>query len=384
MQPASPKGRGARKLSAAVSVLVVACVAATQASGSGGGGVATGEPPKLKAVICLEQCAGIRTAAVGSVIRLDGKNLEGVDEVRLAGDGGRVLVRPREVDAGSVEAKVPEGAVSGTVKVKAYGSEAETPRDEPLKVVAKDQIPAAGEFQLTSAEATPRKTFYDGVAAPTLTYLFQGGAATDVRIEVIDRDTREVVRTWVDEGAQPNTRNSARWNGRTDGGGLAANGEYAFRIGNASGGALKATADSRFGYYKFRFPLTAKHSYGDGFGAGRGHQGQDVFAKCGATMRAARGGRVQWNKTHSAAGNYLVIDGKGTQTDFMYAHLKRRSPLQRGDRVRTGQKIGLVGETGNASGCHLHFEAWSGPGWYEGGRALSSVSTLLKTWDRWS
>ncbi len=384
MQPASPKGRGARKLSAAVSVLVVACVAATQASGSGGGGVATGEPPKLKAVICLEHCAGIRTAAVGSVIRLDGKNLEGVDEVRLAGDGGRVLVRPREVDAGSVEAKVPEGAVSGTVKVKAYGSEAETPRDEPLKVVAKDQIPAAGEFQLTSAEATPRKTFYDGVAAPTLTYLFQGGAATDVRIEVIDRDTREVVRTWVDEGAQPNTRNSARWNGRTDGGGLAANGEYAFRIGNASGGALKATADSRFGYYKFRFPLTAKHSYGDGFGAGRGHQGQDVFAKCGATMRAARGGRVQWNKTHSAAGNYLVIDGKGTQTDFMYAHLKRRSPLQRGDRVRTGQKIGLVGETGNASGCHLHFEAWSGPGWYEGGRALSSVSTLLKTWDRWS
>ena len=205
---------------------------------------------------------------------------------------------------------MPEGAVSGTVKVKAYGSEAETPRDEPLKVVAKDQIPAAGEFQLTSAEATPRTTFYDGVAAPTVTYLFQGGAATDVRIEVIDRDTREVVRTWVDEGAQPNTRNSARWNGRTDGGGLAANGEYAFRIGNASGGGLKATADSRFGYYKFRFPLTAKHSYGDGFGAGRGHQGQDVFAKCGATMRAARGGRVQWNKTHSAAGNYLVIDGK--------------------------------------------------------------------------
>jgi murein DD-endopeptidase MepM/ murein hydrolase activator NlpD len=384
MQPATPKGRGARKLSAAVVVLVVACVTATGASGSGGGGVATGEPPKLNAVTCLEQCAGIRTAAVGSVIRLDGKNLDGVDEVRLAGDGGRVLVKPREVDAGSVEAKVPEGAVSGTVKVRAYGSEAETPRDAPLKVVAKDQIPAAGEFRLTLAEATPRTTFYDGIAAPTLTYLFQGGAATDVRIAVIDRDTREVVRTWIDEGAQPNTRNSARWNGRTDGGALAANGEYAFRIGNASGGGMKATADSRFGYYKFRFPLTAKHSYGDGYGAGRGHQGQDVFAKCGATMRAARGGRVQWNKTHSAAGNYLVIDGKGTQTDFMYAHLKRRSPLQRGDRVRTGQKIGLVGETGNASGCHLHFEAWSGPGWYEGGHALSSVSTLLKAWDRWS
>ena len=121
---------------------------------------------------------------------------------------------------------------------------------------------------------------------------------------------------------QPSTRNSPRWNGRTDDGALAANGEYKFRIGSASGGGLETTANSRFGYYKFRFPLTAKHGYGDGYGAGRGHQGQDVFAKCGATLRAARGGRVQWNKTHSAAGNYLVIDGKGTRTDFMYAHLQ--------------------------------------------------------------
>ena len=254
MQPATPRGRGARKLSAAVAGLAIACTAATQASGSGGGGVATGDPPKLTGVVCLEQCAGVRTAAVGSVIRLDGSDLEGVDAVRLAGNGARVEVNPRKVRAGSVEAKVPEGAVSGTVKVKAYGSQAETPRNQPLEVVAKDQIPAAGDFKLTSAEATPRTTFYDGVAAPTVTYLFQGGAATDVRIEVIDRDTREVVRTWVDEDAQPSTRNSARWNGRTDDGALAANGEYKFRIGSASGGGLETTANSRFGYYKFRFP----------------------------------------------------------------------------------------------------------------------------------
>ena len=165
---------------------------------------------------------------------------------------------------------------------------------------------------------------------------------------------------------------------------MAPNGEYRFRIGSAAGGGVEATADTRFGYYKYRFPIAGRHSFGDGYGAGRGHQGQDVFAKCGTTLRAARGGRVQWNKVHSAAGNYLVIDGKGTRTDFMYAHLRRRSPLQKGDRVRTGQRIGQVGESGNASGCHLHFEVWSGPGWYEGGHALPSVTSMLKAWDRWS
>jgi len=360
------------------------CAVAGQASGSGGGGVQASDPPKLDRVLCIERCAGERTAAVGSTVRLEGRHLDQVGSVRFAAEDGRVEARARRANPASVQAKVPRGAVTGTVKVDAYGSQAETPGDEPLRIVPESQIPAGGEFKLTSAQATPAKTFYDGATAPTVTYLFQGSKATDVRIEVVDRESKEVVRTWVDEGAEPNSRNSARWDGRSGEGSPAPNGKYKFKIGSATGGGLETTADSRFGYYKFRFPLAARHSYGDGFGAGRGHQGQDVFARCGTTLRAARGGRVQWNKTHAAAGNYLVIDGKGTKTDFMYAHMKRRSPLQRGERVRTGQKIGLVGDTGNASGCHLHFEVWSGPGWYEGGSALPSVGRLLKTWDRWS
>ena len=48
------------------------------------------------------------------------------------------------------------------------------------------------------------------------------------------------------------------------------------------------------------------------FGGGRGHQGQDVFARCGTPLVAARGGRRKFKRYHSRAGNYLVIDGDGT------------------------------------------------------------------------
>ncbi len=76
---------------------------------------------------------------------------------------------------------------------------------------------------------------------------------------------------------------------------------------------------------------------------------------------------MQYQGSQSAAGNYIVIDGKGTGHDYVYMHLKKPSPLKEGDKVKTGEKIGVVGETGDATGCHLHFEEWCAPGWYEGG-----------------
>jgi murein DD-endopeptidase MepM/ murein hydrolase activator NlpD len=65
-------------------------------------------------------------------------------------------------------------------------------------------------------------------------------------------------------------------------------------------------------------------------------------------------------------------------------HLRGKARVAGDDRVRTGQRIGEVGESGNASGCHLHFELWSSPGWYEGGHFLRSVTRQMKRWDRWS
>jgi murein DD-endopeptidase MepM/ murein hydrolase activator NlpD len=42
-----------------------------------------------------------------------------------------------------------------------------------------------------------------------------------------------------------------------------------------------------------------------------------------------------------------------------------------------------VGESGNASGCHLHYEMWSPPGWYEGGTFMDPAP-YLKAWDKYS
>jgi murein DD-endopeptidase MepM/ murein hydrolase activator NlpD len=130
------------------------------------------------------------------------------------------------------------------------------------------------------------------------------------------------------------------------------------------------------------FPVPSKHSYGDGVGAGRGHQGQDVFTDCGKRALAARGGQVQDRGNHYAAGHYLVVDGRTTRVDYVYMHLRGNGLARQGERIGRGERIGKVGQSGNAVGCHLHFEMWSRPGYYEGGHFMRSVTKHLRRWDR--
>jgi len=133
------------------------------------------------------------------------------------------------------------------------------------------------------------------------------------------------------------------------------------------------------------FPLPSKHTYGDGIGAGRGHDGQDLFAPCGRKLVAAHNGRVQMAQFDSSGyGNILVLDVKGSGVDLLYAHMKKQAVARVGQRVNAGEKVGEVGQTGNASGCHLHFEMHTAPGFWEGGRPMRKVTEYLKKWDRYS
>jgi hypothetical protein len=258
--------------------------------------------------------------------------------------------------------------------------------------------PSAGTISLVAGATSPRKSFYFGYRYPRLSYTIASTQAeNDLQIDVVN-SAGEVVKTFYRENVAPDVESKIRWDGTTNEGRPARNGRYSFRISPQSPtatapAARKASSSTTlslaFAFYGYAFPILGNHEYGMSagrFGAGRSghtHQGQDVMAACGTPLVAARGGVVQYSGYQGAAGNYVVIDGRGTGNDFMYAHLAEPSPLATGDTVRTGQPIGVVGETGDAQGCHLHFEMWAAPGWYEGGSPFDPLGYLEK-WDAYS
>lgn len=87
-----------------------------------------------------------------------------------------------------------------------------------------------------------------------------------------------------------------------------------------------------------------------------GHQALDIASRTGAAVKAADGGFVTvagggWNGGY---GNHVIIDhGNGFVT--LYAHLNTIF-VKAGETVGAGQQVGTVGNTGNSTGPHLHFE----------------------------
>ncbi len=92
----------------------------------------------------------------------------------------------------------------------------------------------------------------------------------------------------------------------------------------------------------------------------------DISNSCGTPVVAAAEGLVipdesipdtsdGWNGGY---GNFVLIEHPfGDNVRTRYAHLEKAS-VQIGDYVKQGQVIGLMGETGDATGCHVHFEVY--------------------------
>ena len=121
------------------------------------------------------------------------------------------------------------------------------------------------------------------------------------------------------------------------------------------------------------FPVQGSFTYGDRFGVKRGtatHRGQDILAASGTPVVTPRAGVVSWRAYQAqGAGNYVVIDADDGR-DFVFMHLLDGSvTVEKEATVSAGQLIGQVGQTGDATAPHLHFEIWPN-GWYSSDDSL--------------
>ena len=398
-----------------VRVLAVVALAAAPglvlASGSqagSGGGAQYQETPRITSVDCLRRCASRGRARPGSTVRVLGARLSRVRAVTFHGGAGRgddVAAKVRPGSSRRIDVRVPLGAGSGPVSAR-VSAKLRSPQSR--SVVILPPPPPQANPTLTPVpgprqSGAPRletgtsstKAFVGAERPVTFSFRVTETAATELAVQLVRGSDGKVVKSWMPATLGPGYVQRITWNGRS-GSRSARPGRYSFRL-TASGasGAIARSASAHhvrrdsFDLYDHVFPVRGRHDFGGAnadFGSGRSghsHQGHDVFARCGTRMVAARGGKVEFKAYHSAAGNYLVIDGDGTRVDYVYMHLAQPTPFRRGDRVYTGQQIGAVGETGNARGCHLHYEMWSAPGWYDGGRPFDPLPSL-RSWDRWS
>jgi murein DD-endopeptidase MepM/ murein hydrolase activator NlpD len=105
----------------------------------------------------------------------------------------------------------------------------------------------------------------------------------------------------------------------------------------------KGWPNDGFGYRKS--PFTGKKEF---------HQGLDISARKGSPVIAPADGFVSFAGHSSSFGNYITIShGYGYKT--RYGHLSKIL-VKKGQAVKRGEQIALIGSTGRSTGPHLHYE----------------------------
>ncbi|WLF51510.1 peptidoglycan DD-metalloendopeptidase family protein [Rhodococcus opacus] len=113
-----------------------------------------------------------------------------------------------------------------------------------------------------------------------------------------------------------------------------------------------------------------------GFGPrwGTEHRGIDFAGDVGTPIYAFTDGRVIAAGPASGFGNWIIVDHQidGKVYSTVYGHMFDDGVLVKaGDRVSAGQEIGRIGNAGDTTGAHLHFEVW------DGGRLPDGVGTAV-------
>ena len=132
----------------------------------------------------------------------------------------------------------------------------------------------------------------------------------------------------------------------------AASAALAARLRQSSGGGGGSTGDGSSSS-GFIWPVNGVVTSGFGWRWGRMHEGIDISAPAGTTIRAVAAGTVIYAGWMGGYGNLTIVDhGNGLAT--AYAH--QSAIYVGGGSVSQGTALGAVGCTGSCTGNHLHFE----------------------------
>lgn len=238
-------------------------------------------------------------------------------------------------------------------------------------------------FELGRAKASPARAFFGARRRVGVRFRFTATGPLDLRVQIRRRGGRVVRRLDLRAVAPPGPVR-VRWDGLTTHGHAAPDGRYSVSVGPRGGHLTRAGAFRLRGHV---YPVRGAHafrgpvgSFGAGRSGGRVHEGFDIDAACGTAVVAARAGRVKRRRYDPVLyGNYVIVRGSHERRDYWYAHLRAPARVREGGHVRTGQRFGEVGATGNARtvGCHLHFELHGAGGPFD-------PQPRLRAWDRFS
>jgi murein DD-endopeptidase MepM/ murein hydrolase activator NlpD len=348
--------------------------------------------PVVDAITCRTGCLGIARATPGSVVRISGEGMTTVTSVILLGRRGYrddVTVPATPVSPTAVEATLPAGAHGGLVRaISATGQRSLRSR---MRLVIRPAGTRDPGGPVVEAKVQTRKLLFEGGRTATVAFYVRGVAPVDVAVDVVRASDRVAVAHFAMPATPPGSVQSVDWDG-TVAGVAQPDGRYVFQVAAAIAGGVGARAAQAgppaprresFWLVHDVFPIAGPHTYGQGFGAQRSghiHEGQDVMADCGLPLVATQSGTVKFAGSQALAGNYVVLSAADGSADYAYMHLRDPALVKKRDAVVTGQPIGFVGRTGDATACHLHFELWPAPGWYTGGQAVDPLPSL-KAWD---
>jgi murein DD-endopeptidase MepM/ murein hydrolase activator NlpD len=197
-------------------------------------------------------------------------------------------------------------------------------------IVSVNGIKSTREIQAGTALRIPNQDgiLYKATSADTVASLVKRYGLDEERVRLVndipDDDALEPGRTLFLPDAKLDDQDLRRINGD----------EFIFPV-------IGWRSDS-FGWRKD--PFTGERAF---------HNGIDIAAPLGTTVKAAMAGRISATGYDPSSGNYIVITHHGGYRTS-YFHLSAIG-VQTGQSVAQGQAIGKVGNTGHSTGSHLHF-----------------------------